>query len=461
MGTVGLVRQPTSTHLAQLEAKGRPKTFELTHAVHGLLRVLRAGRCRSVRPQLLVRSVWAHAGILFAPYVQCCAGEFLTYVLDRLTLELGDRGGRVVHDLFAVEIEYRTRCERCRHVSTRRERNHDLHVALPEDETQPAGGLLDLLGAQLGRHQEERVEGYHCERCKRARVASRSSHLVAHPPVLLLTLKRTRYNVKTRRAHKDYRAVAFPSSFPASRLPLSADGEQGGEGGGSDGDGGGGGGAGGGAGGVGVEGEYRLAAVIVHSSATDRLTGRASAENGHYFTLCRDDAASHGGGWLEKNDARLRMATEAEVLRNERGCFVLAYELVVPSSANAGSLSPSLHPRKPPPLPPPLMPLPEQRHASLAPSSRRSGASSRSGSSVRADAAAGAAAAEGKGGGATASPSRPTRAAAQPMRAPMAVVREGKPRRRRTREASEQPPGPGAKDAELVQPPRTRSRSAQ
>ena len=84
VGSVGLVRQPTSQYVAQLEAKGKPETFQLVHAVHGLLRVLRAGRCRSVRPQLLVQSVWRHAG-LFAPYVQCCASEFLTYVLDRLT----------------------------------------------------------------------------------------------------------------------------------------------------------------------------------------------------------------------------------------------------------------------------------------------------------------------------------------------------------------------------------------
>ena len=68
----------------------------LIPAFAGLLRVLRAGQCRSIKPQLLVKSVWAHAGHLFPPYVQCCAAEFLTYLLDRLTLELGEDGGRIV-----------------------------------------------------------------------------------------------------------------------------------------------------------------------------------------------------------------------------------------------------------------------------------------------------------------------------------------------------------------------------
>ena len=49
--------------------------------------------------------------------------------------------GRVVHDTFGVELQYDTTCAKCGRVSARRERNHDLHVPLPEDESQPAGPL--------------------------------------------------------------------------------------------------------------------------------------------------------------------------------------------------------------------------------------------------------------------------------------------------------------------------------
>ena len=323
VGSVGLARQTTCAWLPQLEAKGKPKTFELTHAMHGLLRVLRAGKCRSMRPQLLVQSVWAHAGGLFAPYVQCCASEFLTYVLDRLTLELGAHAGRVVHDLFAVEMEYSTKCSTCARVSTRRERNHDLHVTLPEDESVEAGGLQKLLLNQLG--HSEPIGGYECEGCGGAkRACTRVARLVSHPPVLLLTIKRTRYNPRTRRVYKDYRPVSFPPALPLSTLPVV------GPGGGSD-DGGGEGG-GDGSDGAAPAPHYRLASVIVHSSAPDRRTGRASADNGHYFAYCREEprsvAEAATGRWLEKNDAKVRVAAEHDVLSHQRGCFVLAYEMV-------------------------------------------------------------------------------------------------------------------------------------
>ena len=79
---------------------------------------------------------------------------------------------------------------------------------------------------------------------------------------------------------------------------------------------------------------YRVAAVIVHSSAPDRRTGRASTDNGHY-TYVRElrhvaggvrhaganfQRGGGGGRWLEKNDARVRETTEADVLSHQRGC---------------------------------------------------------------------------------------------------------------------------------------------
>ena len=72
---------------------------------------------------------------------------------------------------------------------------------------------------------------------------------------------------------------------------------------------------------------YRLAAVIIHSGSTDARTGRAPAERGHYYALCRE-GAGEGAPWLEKNDRKVRAIRQDDVLRNERGVFVLAYELV-------------------------------------------------------------------------------------------------------------------------------------
>ena len=217
---------------------------------------------------------------------------------------------------------------------------------------------------------DELIPGYTCDRCKCARNSTRSARLVSHPPVLLLTIKRTRYNPKTRRAYKDYRPVAFPTRLPLSCLPL-AEGEGEGEGGET------------------ADGEmhYRLSSVIVHSSAPDRRTGRASAELGHYYTYCCEsrgdggDATGSGDGdggrscWLEKNDARVRVASEGEVLRNEKGCFVLAYELIGPHrlsrASSSGSVNAPSTTRPPPTRQPSRQP---SRPASVAPSRSTSAA---------------------------------------------------------------------------------------
>ena len=341
VGQVGLARQATMVWQTEVEAKVKPKALELVHAVHGLLRVLRAGTRRAVRPHLLVQAVWTHATHMFPPYVQCCAAEFVTYALDRLTHELGEEAGRIIHALFTCEVEYSTTCSHCGTVSTRRECNHDLALALPElvaSDGDGAGSPDDVsLPALLARlFQVEHIPDYFCEGfgCRCMRPSTRTARLVAHPPVLLLTIKRTRYSPQARRAIKDARPVAFPVELPLSILPLAATGRApaGRPSGGS------------------LAPSYRLAAAIMHSSARDRQTGHASAMSGHYYCFTREgtgDAAANGsssgdaegdrgggngsgnagGLWLEKNDAKVRVATEAEVLRHERACFVLAYEM--------------------------------------------------------------------------------------------------------------------------------------
>ena len=144
-----------------------------------------------------MQAVWAHSNTLFPPYVQCCAAEFLTYVLDRLTTELGD-GGRVVHDLFAAEVLNSMRCHGCGppaggleararapfflgarrrgcdttltrprallaalsgRVSSERERAHGLSISLPADEAAEVS-LVDALDAQFS---DEVIQGYACE----------------------------------------------------------------------------------------------------------------------------------------------------------------------------------------------------------------------------------------------------------------------------------------------------------
>ncbi len=227
-------------------------------------------------------------------------------------------------------MEYSTRCHHCHVTTTRRERTHGLPVSLPPDETQAPTSLGACLHAQLA---EENIKGYACDKCRAERSATRTSAFVAHPPVLLLNLKRTKYDRKTNRPYKDYRPISFPPALPAASVPLllgagkeassSSAGDRAGPS-------------------AGREGMvYRLAAVVIHSASSDARTGRVSAERGHYYALCREGR----GEWLEKNDLKVRETSEAEVLKHDRGCFVLAYELVGPdrvthaAPASAGGAS--------------------------------------------------------------------------------------------------------------------------
>jgi hypothetical protein len=190
-----------------------------------------------------------------------------------------------------------------------------------------ARGDSTLEAALNGAWARERIEGYTCEACRKRTSATRVARAAAHPPVLLLQLQRTRHHPRTLRPYKDHRPVPFPAALPTSAVPLAS----------------------GAAPAAAATSRaapadkrtYRLAAAIVHASASDRRTGRSSAEQGHYYALCREgegradgSSAEHQGGhqggaaWLEKNDARVRVVSEAEVLAHQRGVFVLAYELV-------------------------------------------------------------------------------------------------------------------------------------
>jgi hypothetical protein len=171
------MRQTTDAWHARVTDRKAGKganALPLTAAMHGVLRVLRAGRYASFQPHALMHALWASAGHLFPPYTQCCAAECVTHLLDKLTDELGDAGGAVVRDLFglpllltttcdaprtlpvtpaftptaelhtAIHTESHTdmesslhRCDACGHTNSRREGAHTLPLPLPGAEDAP------------------------------------------------------------------------------------------------------------------------------------------------------------------------------------------------------------------------------------------------------------------------------------------------------------------------------------
>ena len=143
--------------------------------------------------------------------------------------------------------------------------------------------------------------------------ATQTTALVFHPPILLIQMKRTQYDRRTYRQYKDYRSVPFPLCIASSRLPTIGDADEAG----------GAGGAASAAATVAHEDKcYRLEAVIIHN-------GRTSG-GGHYYALTREVESvegSHVVRWLEKNDQYVDERSEDDVLLQDEGWCVLAYEL--------------------------------------------------------------------------------------------------------------------------------------
>ena len=169
VGSISIARQKTEVWHQAATARAKPTEFQLTEAIHGLLRVLYSGRYKSCAPHALVQAVWTHANAQFANRRQNDAQEFLTFLLERLADELDAAGRRLIEDLFRVELQQvpilgrlsgllgvtlvscsaqTVVCSKCRARSARRESSHGLLLALPGDTA--TVGITDFAQGQLG-----------------------------------------------------------------------------------------------------------------------------------------------------------------------------------------------------------------------------------------------------------------------------------------------------------------------
>ena len=87
VGRVRIERQDTRGCKRDAEAEGPPAHLEVCSATHSLLRVLWAGKWRSIAPSAFVKAIWTHAGAQFAIRRQQDAHEFFLFLLDRLATE--------------------------------------------------------------------------------------------------------------------------------------------------------------------------------------------------------------------------------------------------------------------------------------------------------------------------------------------------------------------------------------
>ena len=326
LGPVGIKREATITWKASAEEKKKPSELALATAVHGILRVLASGRWSSCAPHALVQAVWTHRGCQFANRRQNDAQEFLFFLIDRLSEELradaaagGSGGGSgssgsggLLDDFFGLEVVQEVKCGSCGAVSRRTELGGaGLLVSLPEPpagggtlKTSPAVALDACVDTALP--AAEPLDGFACDKCGARCRASVSRRLGALPRALLLSIARTRYDMKKGR-HKDARMVRFPLELDVAKWRVEGEAKAAAEG------------------EAAPDGKYVLRAVLVHS-------GR-STDQGHYYSFARGAFVDGigDGGWVELNDERVKAAEEGKVLGAE--AFVLLYEEAAAAAA--------------------------------------------------------------------------------------------------------------------------------
>ncbi|KAL1529894.1 hypothetical protein AB1Y20_000822 [Prymnesium parvum] len=376
LGSIEILRQDTPKWKAQVEG-GRAAELQLCSATHALLRVLWSGQWSSCSPHEFVHQFWTHVGEQFASRTQHDAQEFLIFYLNRLSEELtgehvrsamrrihldgfnlcaaprdGDEppdacsecsgaseppsegGGATaidfIRELFGCPLRQKVRCHHCGETFAREELSLGLQLVLPPGAD--AVSVETCLDELVAAHDLQGDCQYHCDTCGGKQDATREVRLARPPQALLLLLNRTSWDRSGGRS-KDCRRVTFPrrlaltpwldaaaveaSPHPSPRPLVRAAQSPSGAASSSP--------------GVAAPHSpsptshcYRLSSVVCHSGS--------STDVGHYFSYARSDSPGGTRCWRLFNDARVSVASVAEVLSAEAS--VLVYENVSPDDAD-------------------------------------------------------------------------------------------------------------------------------
>jgi ubiquitin C-terminal hydrolase len=203
------------TALSARKAAVPADELSLSLEMHKLMRVLWSGKWRCATAYGFLRAVW-HYFPAMANFRQQDAQEFWCLLRDQLHTELAKQpsGRTIVSRTFGGTLRSRITCPRCGHTSDTLTPLLELSLGIQHPSSSSGGSrssprgsrssaLLSgasssttTLGYCLARFgDEERIDGYACERCKRSVRASKQLRIVQLPKVLCIVLKRFGYTM--------------------------------------------------------------------------------------------------------------------------------------------------------------------------------------------------------------------------------------------------------------------------
>lgn len=235
--------------------------------------------------------------------------------------EGGESSADLVRQLLASRVETTYTCQECRFVSRKVDIISELHLALPDVDTQspnaPSNLQTDVTVADLVQHYlaPERLTGdnrYRCSECAGLRDADRQMRLLTAPPHLVVSL--VRFGFDQRKGER--RKVMTPVRLTERLLVPLADHPP---------------------------AQYSLYAVIVHAGY--------SLDTGHYYAFCRSTRDEDCSGldsvnscWWRLDDSHAVPVLASTVLGRPRHLTQTAYMMLYrqEASGEASSRPPQL-----------------------------------------------------------------------------------------------------------------------
>ncbi|KIO17131.1 hypothetical protein M407DRAFT_229267 [Tulasnella calospora MUT 4182] len=231
-----------------------------------------------VAPQAFITKL-KKENILFRSSMHQDAHEFLNYLLNKVVEDLEDEGkGEVspplIQSLFQGTLTNETRCLTCERVTSRSEPFLDLSLDISQNTS---------LNACLRHFSKSEMltarNKFFCDECCGLVEAEKRMKIKTLPPILLLHLKRFKYQEELQKYVKLSYRVAFPLELRLYNNTIK------GAGSGGPGD---------------PEGLYRLFAVVVHIGG--------GPHHGHYITLVKASTT-----WLLFDDDSVEAIKEADI----------------------------------------------------------------------------------------------------------------------------------------------------